>query len=91
MLIVLCDIYYVTCNGMCNGVFFINKDYKKSCEQMSLIIFCHWLNAYNEIAQIWGDWPTSLSLKTRIYIRSVPISIVFFQRRSYDDSKKTSM
>ena len=32
----ICDIYYVTCNGMCNGVFFINKDYKKSCEQMSL-------------------------------------------------------
>ena len=29
MLIVLCDIYYVTCNGMCNGVFFINKDYKQ--------------------------------------------------------------
>ena len=36
MLIVLCDIYYVTGNGMCNGFFFINKDYKKICEQMSL-------------------------------------------------------
>ena len=36
MLIGLCDIYYVTCNGMCNGGFFINKDYKESCEQMSL-------------------------------------------------------
>ena len=44
MLIVLCDIYYVTCNanGMCNGVFFTNKDYKKSCEQMSLFPLVLW-------------------------------------------------
>ena len=38
----ICDLYYVTCNGTCNGGFFINKDYTKTCEQMSLFPLVLW-------------------------------------------------